>query len=147
MKVHELVSDELWAAIEPLLPPHPAQPRGGRSWLRRVRGPLRHHLRAADGHPVAVAAAGAGLRQRGDVLAAAARLGAGRGLAAPASCPARAAGRGGHAGLVARTGINRSTVRAALRELRGKLGIAQDADLVAAARATGLLATGESDRA
>lgn len=33
MKVHELVSDELWAAIEPLLPPHPAQPRGGRPWL------------------------------------------------------------------------------------------------------------------
>ncbi len=45
-----------------------------------------------------------------------------------------------------RTGINRSTVRAALRELRGKLGIAQDADLVAAARATGLLGGGESDR-
>ncbi len=33
MKVHELVSDELWAAIEPLLPPHPAQPHGGRPWL------------------------------------------------------------------------------------------------------------------
>ncbi len=49
--------------------------------------------------------------------------------------------------LAARTGINRSTVRAALRELRGKLGLAQDADLVVAARATGLLATGESDRA
>jgi len=48
--------------------------------------------------------------------------------------------------LAARTGINRSTVRAALRELRAKLGIAQDADLVAAARATGLLTTGESDR-
>jgi len=48
--------------------------------------------------------------------------------------------------LAARTGINRSTVRAALRELRGKLGIAQDADLVAAARATGLLAASESDR-
>jgi type IV secretion system protein VirD4 len=42
--------------------------------------------------------------------------------------------------LAARTGINRSTVRAALRELRGKLGLAQDDDLVAAARAGGLLA-------
>jgi len=30
-------------------------------------------------------------------------------------------------------------VRAALRELRGKLGLAQDADLVAAARTRGLL--------
>ncbi len=47
--------------------------------------------------------------------------------------------------LAARTGINRSTVRAALRELRAKLGLAQDADLVAAARATRLLTTGESD--
>jgi transposase len=28
-----LVSDERWDAIEPLLPPHPAQPRGGRPWL------------------------------------------------------------------------------------------------------------------
>jgi len=42
--------------------------------------------------------------------------------------------------LAARTGINRSTVRAALRELRGKLGIDQTDDLVAAARAGGLLA-------
>jgi len=48
--------------------------------------------------------------------------------------------------LAARIGINRSTVRAALRELRGKLGIAQDADLVAAARAAGLLAVSESNR-
>ncbi len=46
--------------------------------------------------------------------------------------------------LAARTGINRSTVRAALRELRGKLGLAQDADLVVAARATGLLACGDA---
>jgi transposase len=32
MKVHELVSDELWAVIEPLLPPHPPQPKGGHPW-------------------------------------------------------------------------------------------------------------------
>lgn len=32
MRVHELVSDELWAAIEPLLPPHPPQPKGGHPW-------------------------------------------------------------------------------------------------------------------
>jgi DNA-binding CsgD family transcriptional regulator len=48
--------------------------------------------------------------------------------------------------LAARTGINRSTVRAALRELRGKLGLDQDDDLVAVARAAGLLAVGETDR-
>lgn len=32
MKVHELISDELWASIEPLLPPHPP-PQGGNRWL------------------------------------------------------------------------------------------------------------------
>ena len=33
MRVHELVSDELWATIEPLLPPQPPQPKGGHPWL------------------------------------------------------------------------------------------------------------------
>ncbi|HEX5505414.1 MAG TPA: IS5 family transposase [Thermomicrobiales bacterium] len=33
MKVHELVSDDLWATIEPLLPPHPPHPQGGRPWV------------------------------------------------------------------------------------------------------------------
>jgi transposase len=33
MKVHDLVSDELWAIIEPLLPPHPPQPQGGHPWV------------------------------------------------------------------------------------------------------------------
>jgi len=33
MNVHDLVSDELWAAIEPLLPPQRAHPKGGRPWL------------------------------------------------------------------------------------------------------------------
>ena len=32
MRVHELVSDELWAAIAPLLPAHPPQPKGGTAW-------------------------------------------------------------------------------------------------------------------
>ena len=32
MKVHELVSDELWQRVEPLLPPHPPQPKGGNQW-------------------------------------------------------------------------------------------------------------------
>ncbi len=49
--------------------------------------------------------------------------------------------------LAARTGINRSTVRAALRELRGKLGIDQAGDLVAAARAAGLRVVGDTPRA
>jgi len=29
MKVSALVSDERWALVEPLLPPHPSQPKGG----------------------------------------------------------------------------------------------------------------------
>jgi transposase len=33
MRVHELVSDELWAIVEPRLPPHPPQPKGGARWL------------------------------------------------------------------------------------------------------------------
>ena len=33
MRVHELVTDELWAVIEPLLPAHPPHPKGGRPWL------------------------------------------------------------------------------------------------------------------
>jgi transposase len=33
MKVQDLVSDELWATIAPLLPPHPPHPKGGRPWL------------------------------------------------------------------------------------------------------------------
>lgn len=32
MKVHELVDDELWLRVEPLLPPHPPQPKGGTQW-------------------------------------------------------------------------------------------------------------------
>ena len=30
MKVHELVTEELWGAIAPLLPPEPPKPKGGR---------------------------------------------------------------------------------------------------------------------
>jgi transposase len=32
MDVHELVTDELWAYVEPLLPPHPPHPKGGNDW-------------------------------------------------------------------------------------------------------------------
>ena len=33
MAQRELVSDDLWEAIEPLLPRRPRQPRGGRPWV------------------------------------------------------------------------------------------------------------------
>jgi transposase len=29
----QLVPDELWSAIQPLLPPKPARPKGGRPWI------------------------------------------------------------------------------------------------------------------
>jgi transposase len=34
-----LLPDELWKLIEPLIPPHPSQPKGGRPFLddRQVR--------------------------------------------------------------------------------------------------------------
>jgi transposase len=32
MNVHDLVNDELWMRIEPLLPPHPPPPEGGHPW-------------------------------------------------------------------------------------------------------------------
>jgi transposase len=32
MDVQELVTDELWAEIAPLLPPHPPHPKGGNDW-------------------------------------------------------------------------------------------------------------------
>ena len=31
--MHDLVSDDLWTISEPLLPPHPPQPKGGRRWI------------------------------------------------------------------------------------------------------------------
>ncbi len=33
MHVHDLVTDELWTTIEPLLPPQRPHPKGGRPWL------------------------------------------------------------------------------------------------------------------
>jgi transposase len=44
----QLVSDEVWAAIQPLLPPKPPQPKGGRPWIedRAVLGGIIYVLRA-----------------------------------------------------------------------------------------------------
>ena len=57
------------------------------------RGVGRDHLRAEDRDPLGVPAARAGLRQRRDLLASAARLAAERGLAVRAADPPAAAGR------------------------------------------------------
>jgi transposase len=44
----QLVPDDLWATISPLLPPRPAQPDGGRPWVedRAVLGGVVYRLRA-----------------------------------------------------------------------------------------------------
>src|SRR5215203_2845134 len=44
----QLVPDEVWAAIQPLLPPKPPHPRGGRPWIedRAVLGGIIYVLRA-----------------------------------------------------------------------------------------------------
>ena len=59
------------------------------------RRPRRHRLRPADGLSLAAAAEGTGLRQRHDLLAAAARLAGSRRLAAAARDAAQLAGRRG----------------------------------------------------
>src|SRR4051794_34979025 len=74
----QLVPDELWAAIGPLLPPQPPHPKGGPALDRRPGGAGRDHLRAARWRALATPARpGAGLRQRRNLLAAGARLAAG----------------------------------------------------------------------
>jgi transposase len=44
----QLVPDEVWSAIQPLLPPNPAHPKGGRPWIedRAVLGGIIYVLRA-----------------------------------------------------------------------------------------------------
>jgi transposase len=44
----QLVPDEIWAAIQPLLPPKPPHPKGGRPWIedRAVLGGSIYVLRA-----------------------------------------------------------------------------------------------------
>ena len=86
-----LVSDELWAVVEPLLPPEPPKPKGGRPACAGPRCPDRHPLRAQERHPLGDAAAGAGLRLRRDLLAPPARLAGGRRLGPAAPGPARPA--------------------------------------------------------
>jgi transposase len=44
----QFVPDEVWAAIQPLLPPKPPHPKGGRPWIedRAVLGGITYVLRA-----------------------------------------------------------------------------------------------------
>lgn len=82
----QLVPDDIWDAIAPLLPAHPPQPNGGRPWIsdRAVLGGLIYVLRSSPPWRLLPARPGAGLRQPGHLLAAAAGLASRRGLGAAA---------------------------------------------------------------
>ena len=74
----QLVPDDIWEAMAPLLPAHPPQPNGGRPLDLGSGGAWRPDLCAALQHALAaVARSGAGLRQPSPLLAAAAGLATG----------------------------------------------------------------------
>jgi hypothetical protein len=77
-----------------------AQAEGWKAPRAEPGGPHRHRLRAQDGHALGDAPEGDGLRVRFDVLAEAARLAGGRGVAPAAPDLAGQAGRGGRDRLV-----------------------------------------------
>jgi transposase len=65
----ELVSDELWEIVEPLLPEEPPKPEGGRPRVddrAALSGII--FLRAQERHPMGDAPPRDGLRKRGDLL-------------------------------------------------------------------------------
>jgi hypothetical protein len=85
----QLVPEELWAAIQPLLPAKPPHPKGGRPWIqdRAVLGGIIYVLRAGVPWRL-LPARELGCGSGGDLLAAAARLASRRGLGGLASSAA-----------------------------------------------------------
>lgn len=88
-----IVDDDLWALIEPLLPPWPERSPGPRPVLDRSLPPG-HPVRPLQRHSLATPALGAGVRLRTDLLAASGPVAEGRRLRPAPPGPAREAERG-----------------------------------------------------
>ncbi|CCD03895.1 transposase (fragment), partial (plasmid) [Azospirillum baldaniorum] len=84
-----LVCDALWAIIEPLIPPEPPKPKGGRPRLCDRAALTGILFVAAHGYSLGASAGGDGLRLGYDLLAASARVASGWRVGTAASCAAR----------------------------------------------------------
>ena len=91
----ELVSDELWEIVEPLLPEEPPKPEGGRPRIddRAALTGIKD-LRAKEWHPLGDAAPGDGLRKRSHLLATLTRVARGWSMGEAASSPLGSSWRG-----------------------------------------------------
>ena len=96
----QLVSDELWRMVKPLLPAETSKARGGRPRIpdRTVLSGIVFVLRS--GIPWRMLPIRDGLRQRRDLLAKASRLAEGGRMASSAPSPFRSVGKERQGGLV-----------------------------------------------
>jgi hypothetical protein len=90
----ELVTDELWETIEPLLPTEPPKPQGGRPRIDDRAALFRHRLRAKERYPLGDAAPRDGLRLWDDLLETPEGVARGRGVGEAAPSPSRPPRRG-----------------------------------------------------
>src|SRR6266487_7139586 len=98
--VDRLVSDQLWAIVQPLLPPPPRPPYGGRRRTISDRNCFAAIVYMARTYPVAAAGCqGIGVRLAGDRLAPPCRVGQGGRVRAAAPRHSRPTRRAGPAGL------------------------------------------------
>src|SRR5215211_8376146 len=90
----ELVTDELWETIEPLLPTEPPKPQGGRPRIDDRAALFRHRLRAKERYPLGDAAPRDGLRLWDDLLETPEGVARGWGVGEAAPSPSRPPRRG-----------------------------------------------------
>src|SRR5215204_4452486 len=90
----ELVSDELWEIVEPLLPDEPPKTRRWQTSHRRPGSSDRHPIRAKERHPLGDATPRDGLRKRSHLLATLTRVARGWSMGEAASSPLGSSWRG-----------------------------------------------------